>query len=315
MLLLNLRVEKVFFLCLMISSVPKQVVGERTKPKSVHSSAFEDVRIGKRVSGSGTLLEGSERKTKCSAACSKKEDCLSFTFCGNRTCYLNNQDVFSTGSGAGILEDDEMCIYFGMKRESVPICHDNGVFADIRSDHSSGACKITQKRVDHEWGDWKDDDFETEKEWKKIRRRDLITQAAHGGVDGDLDSEEITLWVLLVKEKMTWIEAKNNCDALGGKLFWNLNVRWTKVRSLWTQLGEEDYWIGIHTDDHIVWKNVHNEVMQDSLLNWRSGEPDNNQDSEYVVAVKGIESSAGSRWVRLSDEDVNLQLASVCDMI
>ena len=301
----------------MISSVPKQVVGERTKPKSVHSSAFEDVRIGKRVSGSGTLLEGSERKTKCSAACSKKEDCLSFTFCGNRTCYLNNQDVFSTGSGAGILEDDEMCIYFGMKRESVPICHDNGVFADIRSDHSSGACKITQKRVDHEWGDWKDDDFETEKEWKKIRRRVLITQAAHGGVDGDLDSEEITLCVLLVKEKMTWVRARDNCTAKGGNLFWNLDGTQDQLRSFWTRLGEEDYWIGIHTDDHTVWKNVDNEVVQSSLLNWRYGEPDNNQNSEYVVAVKDSENRVWNRFssVKLSDVNENLQLTSVCDMI
>ena len=129
------------------------VFSSKLAPKLVHSAAFQDVRFNKRLTWHDTRNETSNSKGKCALACNKNDDCRSFNFCGNNSCELNDEDVYSTSKGAEILEEDKNCIYFGMRRESVPLCQHNGTFANITNDEmSSGVCKINKKRVDRKLG-------------------------------------------------------------------------------------------------------------------------------------------------------------------
>ena len=310
MLMMKCRIESWFFSWVAIWLIPEHAFGEKIKPKTVLSTAYEDIRIGKRISGSGPQLEGVKSRAKCDVACSKNEKCLSFIFCGDSTCYLNEEDVFSTENGDEILEDDETCLYFGMQKESVPVCRRNGIFADIRNDDNSGACKLAHKRVDQQWGEWEDDSVASDNEWKESKRRTLITEAAHGGLQGQLDSEEVTHWFLFIREKMTWTEAKDNCEKLGASLFWNLDGTKEMLEEFWIRLDSEDYWIGIQTEDQSTWKTVNDEVIDDELIPWNENK--NNRDSGNVVALQGKE-NGNSKQVSVSVVNESLLLMSVCD--
>ena len=190
---------------LVILLLPMDILGERAKFKKVRSSAYEDIRVGKHVTGNVNSLDSVTTRPKCGVACNRDEDCLSFTFCGNGTCYL--KDVFSTGSRDGILEDDESCSYFGMKKQAVPLCQSEEEMADIRNESTSGVCRISRKRIDQEWTQWQIIDvIDTGTEWKSVNRRDLITEAAHGGYTGETESEQVVWWVHLVKERLLNLE-------------------------------------------------------------------------------------------------------------
>ena len=116
--------------------------GSKVKPKIVRSSAYEDVRDGKKATGDGSSSEMKTNEARCALKCTKDKNCLSFNLCGAESCYANSNDIFSINQVADILEKDANCKYFGVKKkESVPVCQDEGKFADIQDDSDPGEQK------------------------------------------------------------------------------------------------------------------------------------------------------------------------------
>ena len=95
-----------------------------------------------------------DSEPKCALECNRHDQCRSFNFCGATTCEMNREDVFSTERGEAILQDDENCCYFGMKRTSKPICHEQGTKVDIQTDEALSECQVSLKRIDAEWAPW-----------------------------------------------------------------------------------------------------------------------------------------------------------------
>ena len=199
--------------------VAKTVTGD---PNTFRSTAFEDPINGKRLDA-GKVIETRQEasSTKCTLACSKNDDCLSFGFCGENACELYNEDIFSTKYGENIIEEDLSCKYFGMKKDSKPICQQDGVFAHIQSDDgNSEFCLISGKRVDTVWGQWGGEETVYDPpDWKLVNRRETVIEAAHGGIHDLGDSERALEWIKFVDQEMTWEDAKANCETLGGTLF------------------------------------------------------------------------------------------------
>ena len=77
--------------------------------------AFEVKRQGEKQEGIN--LRGVARTTKnfCSFTCFNKDQCVSFTFCSPRSCFLNLQDISSV---AAVFATIRTCIY--VERNSSP---------------------------------------------------------------------------------------------------------------------------------------------------------------------------------------------------
>ena len=104
-----------------------------------------------------------------------------------------------------------------------------------------------------------------------------------------------------------WNEAKSNCIALGGKLFSDLDGTEFQLRSLQSLMSPgNSYWVGIYSDDHVVWKTSEEKVVTDDLLNWKPNEPNNVEGEEFHVEL------GSSEWFNELNE--NRPLSSICDM-
>ena len=236
------------------------VFSSKIAPKLVHSAAFQDVRSNKRLTWHDNRNETLNSKGKCALACNKNDDCRSFNFWGNNSCELNNEDVYSTGKGEKILEDDKDCIYFGMRRESAPLCQHKWTFANITNDEmSSGACKINKKRVVRKLGQLMEvEEINTDTESKVVEKQ-ILLDAADGGLVGNLSAsgyENVLHWFKLVKQQQKWIEAKEHCAGVNGTLFWNYFNTTGQLRKLSDKLDGDRFWLGFTKVDWPNWKSV-----------------------------------------------------------
>ena len=280
------------------------------------STAFEDpinekrLDVGKAI---GTRQESS--RTKCALACSKNDDCLSFGFCGENSCELYNEDIFSTEYGENILEEDLSCKYFGMKTESKPICQQDGVFADIQSDDgNSEFCPISGKRVDTVWGQWGGEETVYHPpDWKILNRRESVIEAAHGGLLDLGDSERALEWIKFVDQEMTWEDAKANCEKVNGTLFSRVDGTEEQLDFLLQGMNGNSHWLGICTEDHEVWKSVTGNIVSSTLLHWKPGQPNNVGNQQRYVANH----PAWERvpFIGLADDENSNVKRSVCDML
>ena len=302
----------IFIVCVSFTLLAETAAGNSN---TFRSTAFEDPINEKRLDAGkviGTRQESS--RTKCALACSKNDDCLSFAFCGENSCELYNEDIFSTEYGENIIEEDLSCKYFGMKKKSKPICQQDGLFADIQSDDgNSEFCPISGKRVDTEWGQWGGEEtVYNPPDWKLVNRREIVIEAAHGGLLDLGDSERALEWIKFVDQEMTWEDAKANCETLGGTLFSRVDGTEEQLDFLLQKMNGKRHWLGIYTEDHEVWKSVTGDVVEPTSLYWKSGQPNNfSGDQKYV---------ANRTWkteliIGLADDESSSVKGSVCDML
>ena len=150
-------------------------------------SDFDDSRNQTRLVGSQVLIHSIRLPSRalCAGACSKNPSCLSINFCNRETCDLNREDIYSTMEGATLLKKTLDCKYLGMRQNTKPFCMEMGSEKDIRDDLNPGKCKINNKRVDREWGEWEEIDFQNLTEWKRRIEKRLLLDVAHGGIESE----------------------------------------------------------------------------------------------------------------------------------
>ena len=299
--------------CVTFTLVAKTVTGDTN---TFRSTAFEDPINGKRLDA-GKVIETRQEasSTKCALACSKNDDCLSFGFCGETSCELYNEDIFSTEHGENILEEDANCKYSGMKKESKPICQQDGVFADIQGDDGkSEFCLISGKRVDTVWGQWGGEETKYDPpDWKLVNRRETVTEAAHEGLLDLGDSERALDWIKFVDQEMTWEDAKANCETLGGTLFSRVDGTEEQLEFLLQKMNGKRHWLGIYTEDHILWKSVKDDIVSSTLLHWKTGQPNNVGNQQKYVSIYPAWQSVP--FTGLADDENSKVKGSVCDMM
>ena len=272
----------------------------------IHSTAYEDKRDEMRLPNSVLSTSKAATAAKCGLACNKNEDCRSFNFCDGKVCELNREDVFSTADGVDILQQNKTCKYFGMKKQSIPVCQKDGVLAQIRRRSSIEQCRIHKKRVDRQLGTSQSIvEIYKRREWRKVWRSEVLVDAAHGGKELEIDTPVERL--RLERDKKSWSEAKENCEMLGGKLFSDLNGTEAQLQFLLDKMGGERHWVGISSEDHESWNTTDGETVDGDHLLWNNGEP-NGKGSENCVIV-------GFHGATLNDFKCAREEASVCNMI
>ena len=182
------------------------------------------------------------------------------------------------------MEDNEHCIYFAMKWASIPVCMEDNTSVDIKNDENLNLCQINQKRIDSEWGPWSSAETanDSESEWKVMASRDVAIAVAHGGKQAKGNATKIYSWLVFVREKMNWYNAKSKCETLGGKLFDNLNGTSQQIRWLREKMGRR-FWVGIYSEDYVTWKSTSGEAIPNSSLFWQSGSPVMDEERYYVT--------------------------------
>ena len=63
-----------------------------------------------------------------------------------------------------------------------PFCQSRRGTVSIRDDNARGPCEIKLKRVDKRWSDWKMENIGTDSDYKIIKSREMVLEAAHGGI-------------------------------------------------------------------------------------------------------------------------------------
>ena len=286
---------------------------EAVIPKTFRSTVFDEYREAKMFTGITLTSSVLPSRTKCGIACNKHNECMSFNFCHDGTCELKSQDIYSFQGAENSLQNDNNCKYFGMSKLSSPKCAKNGHYDDIQDDANSGDCNM--KRVDREWGSWETADIDSVREWKVFQRRNMVTDAAHGGITGSDESERVTSWFKFVHDKMTWSEAEANCLQLGGKLFHNVDGSKSQLEWFLDKMTQTDHWLGIYREgpkgDH-VWKNVDGGIVDGSLLKWRSSYRPNYGDNYFVANTQ--RKLHGTTYKGLNDYKASDLQAFVCDI-
>ena len=273
-----------------------------------HSSAYEDIYKGKRLNKTPIDTLDLNSASKCGFACNKNSQCRSFVFCGERSCELNTEDVHSTTEGDLILQNDNNCVYFGMKQVSTPLCHEDGQYVNIQSDIHEGECDIHEKRVDMQWKSIERAVIDNATEFKIITETTIYVSTTHGGLsDRNVVEGNFTRWLKFIKNKLNWTAAKKNCLLLKGKLFYDMDGTDSQLAFLSQKMGGETHWLGIYTEDHKIWKSIEGTTISNDTLKWIPGQPNNHKNRQfYVTNVK----NGG-----LNDVRHNHLFESVCDMV
>ena len=102
-------------------------------PLSSRNTCFEDFRRFQKLTGNSSAIFTNMPRFQCASKCLKSPNCLSFNFCGRKTCELNTADAHSKNF---VLEKDNFCSYFGMRQNAMPECIQKGYLNDILNDNA-----------------------------------------------------------------------------------------------------------------------------------------------------------------------------------
>ena len=167
----------------------------------------------------------------------------------------------------------------------------------------------SSKRVDREWSPWTDaPTIDNTTEWKIYQTRVVLVDFAHGGIQGEDNTENVTVWMKFVNEVKTWQQAKENCEQIGGKLFHDLDGTQTQIDLLLEKMDRADHWLGIYRDTSSVYRTVENKTIDKSLLKWRAGEPTETTEHHVGNSVVLLVNRG------LNDFSEQKLLQSICDM-
>ena len=140
-------------------------------------------------------------------------------------------------------------------------------------------------------------------EWKKVEMREVILEASHGGIANG-DTDRIVEWYQWINQKKNFANAQNHCVQLGGNLFSKVDGTSEQLAFFHQKMGYARHWLGIYTEDHLVWKNVQEETVPQNLI-WAGPNPDNYNGNQYYV----------SNNKKLDDVNAGAPLKFFCDML
>ena len=134
---------------------------------------------------------------------------------------------------------------------------------NIQDDSNAGNCGINQKRVDDYFGPPEKKTDLKNREYRMYNFRKHVSVRAHGGITLDVETVEYIFWFIKGPDRMSWNEARDFCEEIGGKLFSNLDGSKAQLDSIY-DLEEMSYWLGVYTDVEIQenqWKTVEGKLL------------------------------------------------------
>ncbi|XP_075240157.1 uncharacterized protein LOC142335509 [Convolutriloba macropyga] len=219
--------------------------------------------------------------------------CKSFNFCHNKLCQINFLGVheITVSSGDGVWISSISCIYVGMVKTFVPKCEQLGIDVDVKNDTlDPNICQINPKRADCQILEpWRQFLIDTESEWIFYSER-KVSESFYGGLD-NCEYLKIEEWFLWIAQEMTFEDAKNHCQSIGGQHFGDINGTDEQYRLLLEKQNYQNFWLGISDrDTRDVYMSLNgNDVT--SFIRWAgqtsgSPEPSRGPGDDYVCMCK-----------------------------
>ena len=300
------------WLFFLLSSVPySQTI---RVPQVVRNIPFEDIRPNTRLAGNViATYKTSSLHNLCIFLCYKNSTCRSINYCGAQICELNSDDIFSTVHGSKLLRNGLDCKYYGMKRNHGPNCEEGGKRINVQEGDISEKCAtVLEKQVDRHWGAWEPFNTDNVSDWIRADVRAPIVEAAHGGSLGDDKDIRVFEWYRWFQTQATWDESVTKCSDVGGKLFSAINGTTEQLDFISKKIGFQHCWMGIYTEDHIVWKDTEGNAIPLDLFIWEGKEPDNRDDEQFCIVNKY---APKSNAYYLGDQRCKLTRRFMCDML
>ena len=259
------------------------------------SLAFEDSNSGFKLSGPKISTHSAISRSSCAIRCQRTPSCKSYNFCYNNICELNSigaHKISASAANANIwLLRNYDCIYAGMTKQCLPKCEQFGTEISVTNDTSDpNICQINQKRADCQILEpWRQTLIDTEAEWKFYSERN-VSESFYGGVD-NCTSFQIDEWFIWVDQKMSFENAKNHCQSIGGQLFGDINGTDEQFNLLLRKQNYENFWLGITDKDSpdvymsLSGKNVTNFIHWAGQLT-PAPEPSRGSGDEYVCMCR-----------------------------
>ena len=141
--------------------------------------------------------------------------------------------------------------------------------------------------------------------------RTMVYDAAHGGEVGEEGSVRMVAWYKWVLSGTSWEKAREHCKALGGKLFAAVNGTTEQLDFLSAKIGFKAHWIGIHTEDFVIWKDTEGNTIPHHLLVWQENQPESVLEKCCVANAYNLE----RQKFYLDNQKGYLSHVSVCDML
>ena len=253
-------------------------------PLASREVAFEDFEIKTKIPGHQLNKLFHSSKSLCATYSLKQPDCRSFGFCPPKTCVLYSGDVFSNISNT---QRDENCDYLGMRKDDSPQCMERGGNRNIQNDDDPNFCAINLKRQDSEWTSWSEEETLSgiKFQFKKARLRECFP-AAHGGFSQETcngTQMQITRWLKFIPEKSGFDEAAKTCGESSGQLAQDFSGDPMQLDFYYPSLGNECFWIGVKTDDPLVWDIAGGQTSHSRLV-WGDNQPGKATGKDRVVA-------------------------------
>ncbi|XP_075246920.1 uncharacterized protein LOC142340253 [Convolutriloba macropyga] len=229
---------------------------------------FDDVQMGCNLIGSELASFVLRTRKSCSAKCLITPSCKSYSFC-NSVCQLKFRGVHEVDiSDDNIWLKDSNCVYVGMRKETSPECVQLGSFVDIKNDFLvPNICQINHKRVDCQTGPPSYTVIDTPTEWKRFTEYDYVLENLHGGRN-ECQAVQIEEWFVWVSTEMTFPDAQDYCESIGGQIFGDINGTAQQFDFLYHKQNGQNFWLGI-TDRDVpdVYKSL-NGIDVTSYLKW-----------------------------------------------
>ena len=260
-------------------------------PKATKASNFAFHAEGKKLIAPNSESITVEHQNQCAMICSNSTTCRSFNYCGRTLRELQIEDVYSTEMGEAILHEDSNCIHVSMEHDDAPVCQEDGQEVDILSNVMFKFCRIKDKRVDQEWGEWQSVVLDTKEDYKEYEIRFVTIEAAHGGTVGSKQNERVNYWLKFVHERKVFDDARDGCEQMNGTLFSDVDGTEAQLKGFLEKLHSK-HWLGIYTTDHIVWRNLEDDPIPNAKLRWNTAEREpNNEGNEQFWVMVGTNAS------------------------
>ena len=221
---------------------------------------YDELNAGKRMKGGKGVKTFKQRtKLSCALSCSRDESCYSFTFCGQKVCYLNSENVPNEMS----LVDAPSCQMYFNKKDDRGISKFNQTLETI-------SAPITQSPNTFCFPSSKDNGLKC------------------------IESNNFEQWYWVSASERIWEAAKDICEGKNGVLLfsktWSLRDSFHTFMDLLDSLGyKTDIWVGIREESG-DWVDVNGGLQSNITL----GSEKDNTHPRYCLRAKDFELSPRS---------------------